>query len=64
MNKGRPIMNRLERAVLATLCGLLLLCSGLLDPDPMLPTWASTAIGMLVSGWLAWYVWHIGGEQG
>ena len=64
MNKDRPIMNRLERAVLATLCGLLLLCSGLLDPDPTLPTWANVAIGLLASGWIVWYVWYISGKQG
>ena len=57
-------MNRLERAVFATVCGILLLYSGLLDPDPTLPTWASMAIGLLISGWLAWYIWYTSGEQG
>jgi len=56
-------MNRLERAALAIVCGMLLLYSGLLDPDPTLPTWASTVIGLLVSGWLAWYVWYISGKR-
>jgi hypothetical protein len=64
MKESKPIITRLERAALATICGLLLFYSGLLDPDPTLPTWASVAIALFASGWFAWFIWHTSGEQG
>ena len=61
-DEEKAIVSKRERATWSGILGLLFLVSTWLDADCARPTWATWTVGLLVSGWLAWFVWRWSGD--